>query len=292
MLTRQAARSAMPHVHVRDIDLHYRTYGSGAPALLIHGLGSSGADWAFQVPALSARRTLIVPDLRGSGASDKPPGPYRIADFAADLWALVDALGHATVDLVGFSLGGAVALEMALARPAAAQRLVLINSLPSYRVDDWRKWLEVHLHTALVRVLGLERTARLIAKRLFPHPHQAAMRARVGAVVGANPRAPYLATVRALAGWCALDRVGALACPTLMIAAEHDYTTLAEKRAVAALLGAELAVVRDSRHGTPFDAIQACNACLLAFLADEPLPDTLAVDTPETAPTEPPPGVL
>jgi pimeloyl-ACP methyl ester carboxylesterase len=59
---------------------------------------------------------------------------------------------------------------------------------------------------------------------------------------------------------------------TLLIAAEYDYTPLAEKRALAARLGAALVVVRDSRHGTPFDAITITNAALLAHLADRPLP--------------------
>lgn len=273
--------------------LHVRQFGRGEPVLLLHGLGSSGEDWAFQLPALAARHRLIVPDLPGAGRSAAPAGRYSIAGFAAALWQLLDRLGHERVHLVGFSLGGAVALEMALQRPEAAQRLVLINSLPSYRVDTLAKWLEVNLHTALVRTLGLPRTARMVARRLFPEPHRGAMRERVVTVLGANPVAPYLASARALAGWCALARLDRLRAPTLMLAAELDYTPLAEKQAHAVLMNAQLAVVRGSRHGTPFDAITATNACLLAFLAGEALPpaSTLRIDPPElsprVAPTEP-----
>jgi 3-oxoadipate enol-lactonase len=272
--------------------LHVRQYGTGEPVLLLHGLGSSGEDWAFQLPALAARHRLIVPDLPGAGRSARPPGPYRIEAFAAALWRLLDQLGHERVHLVGFSLGGAVALEMALQRPHATQRLVLINSLPSYRVDSFAKWLELNLHLALVRTLGLPRTARMIAARLFPEPHRAAMRARVVSVLGANPIGPYLATARALAGWCALDRIHALRAPTLMLAAEHDYTPLAEKQSHAERLGALLAVVRGSRHGTPFDAIAATNACLLAFLAGDALPSVaiLQADPPDRSPTTAPPA--
>jgi 3-oxoadipate enol-lactonase len=271
--------------------LHVREYGRGEPVLLLHGLGSSGDDWAFQLPALAARHRLIVPDLPGAGRSPKPLGRYSIAGFATTLWQLLDQLGHERAHLVGFSLGGAVALEMALQRPEAAHRLVLINSLPSYRVDTAAKWLEVNLHTALVRTLGLPRTARMIARRLFPEPHRGAMRERVVSVLGANPVAPYLASARALAGWCALDRLAQLRAPTLMLAAEHDYTPLAEKQSLAARMQAELAVIRGSRHGTPFDAIAATNACLLAFLAGAALPEAnrLCIDPPELAPTEPPP---
>jgi 3-oxoadipate enol-lactonase len=176
----------------------------------------------------------------------------------------------------------------------AVDRLVLINSLPTYRVDHWRKWMELNLQVGMVRLLGLPRVARMVAGRLFPLPHQAPMRARVADVVGSPAgRASYLATARALATWCAAERIGALRPPTLLIAGEHDYTPLAEKQAWAARMGAEIAVVRGSRHGTPFDAVAAANALLRAFLSGEPLPaaDALQVDSAGTAPTAPPEGV-
>lgn len=256
----------MPSFQRDGIALHYRLHGAGPPLLLIHGLGSSGDDWAFQLEALGAARTLILPDLRGSGLSDKPRGPYAIATFAADLWALLDALAIGSCDLLGFSLGGAVALEMALTQPARVRRLITCNSLPSYRIDHWRKWLEARLQVALVRVLGLRRTARIIARRMFPHPGQASMAQRVIDVVGANPRHAYLASLHALIGWCALDRLPVLRAPMLMISAEHDYTPLDEKRRYAARLGAQWVVIEGSRHGTPFDASDAFNRAVLDFL--------------------------
>jgi 3-oxoadipate enol-lactonase len=283
----------LPHLSINGIDLHYSRRGSGAPLLLIHGLGSSGEDWAFQIPALSPHFDLILPDLRGSGRSGKPAGKYSIAQFADDLWSLLDKLECAKVHIVGFSLGGAVAMEMALMRPQAVLRMVLINSLPSYRVDHWRKWMEARAQMLMVRTLGPRRAAKLIARRLFPRPHQEPMRERVIEVVGNNPRKPYLATIAALTGWCALDRVQHLACPILMLAAEFDYTSLAEKRAYAQRLGATLAVIRDSRHGTPYDSIIACNACVLAFLRGEALPEEsmLRADTAELVPVRAP-GLL
>jgi pimeloyl-ACP methyl ester carboxylesterase len=272
----------------------WREFGAGPPVMLVHGLGSSGADWAFQIPPLAATRRVIVPDLRGSGRHAGQRGPFSIAMFADDLWAVADALSIAQLDLVGFSLGGAVALEMALARPGRVARLATINSLPSYRVDHWRKWLEVHVQAAMVRTLGLPRVARMVSKRLFPHPHQAPMRERVVAVLGANPVRAYLDTANALAGWCAGERIGDLRARTLLIAAEHDYTPLEEKRHWAQRMHAAFAVVRGSRHGTPFDAIAATNALLTAFLADAPLPadESLAIDPPERMPGAPPPGIL
>jgi pimeloyl-ACP methyl ester carboxylesterase len=262
----------MPFLQVGKRRVHYLERGRGEPVVLIHGLGSSGADWALQMPPLEASFRLLVPDLPGCGHSPKPDHPYSVATWAESVWQLLDVLEVAQPNLVGFSLGGAVALEMALQRPGAVPRLGLINSLATYRVDHWTKWCKARIDAAFVRVLGIEKTAALIAGRLFPHPAQAAMRARAAAVIGAVPAKTYLDMAHALERWSAVDRLGHLTSRTLLIAAEYDYTPLAEKRALAARLGAAFVVVRDSRHGTPFDAIAITNETLHAHLTDRPLP--------------------
>jgi pimeloyl-ACP methyl ester carboxylesterase len=246
--------------------------GQGEPLLFIHGLGGSGADWAFQVAALEKRFQVIVPDLPGCGRSLPPRDEYTIEGFATALWSLLDHLGIPRINIIGFSMGGAVALEMAARRPSQVPRLGLINSLASYRPDDWHKWLEVHVTEMLVRLLGMRRAAWLLALRLFPEPWQGAMRRHAAAVVGAVPVSSYLGMGLALARWAMLDRLGRLRSRTLLIAAEHDFTPLAEKRELAARLKADIVVVRGSRHGTPFDSVEATNASLLALLTDQPLP--------------------
>jgi len=277
-----------------DLSLHYLTRGQGGPLLLIHGLGSSGADWAFQAPALEDRFRLIVPDLPGSGHSTATPGDLSIEGFACDLWALLDSLGSAHPNIVGFSLGGAVALEMALQRPEAVPRLVLINSLASYRIDHWRKWAEARVQSTLVRLIGMRRAARIVARRIFPEPAQRSMRERAADVVGSVRKGPYLASAQALERWCARERLDRLCARTLVIAAEYDYTPLPEKRAYAERIGAEFVVVHGSRHGTPFDSIAATNGHLRRFLTDEvpevPVPSRR--DPPEAVPAAAPVGGL
>jgi len=265
--------------------IHYLVRGGGEPLLLIHGLGSSGADWAFQVAALEKRFQVVVPDLPGSGHSAPPCDEYSIDGFAATLWALLDHLGVSQINIVGFSLGGAVALEMAALRPGSVPRLGLINSLATYRPDHWRKWLETYVTAALVRLLGMRRTAWLLALRLFPEPSQRAMRQHAAAVLGAVPVSAYLGMGFALARWAIVDRLDRLTSRTLLIAAERDFTPLAEKHALAAALKADIVVVRGSRHGTPFDAVEATNASLLALLTDQALPPSArwVRDTPASA---------
>jgi 3-oxoadipate enol-lactonase len=262
----------MPFLRDDELSIHYLQRGHGEPLLLIHGLGGSGADWAFQVAALEHRFRVIVPDLPGSGHSSPPRSEYTIAGFASALWKLMDHLKIVRPNIVGFSLGGAVALEMATLRPACVPKLALINSLATYQPRDLRKWLETYVAATLVRLVGMPRAACLMAARLFPEPWQRAMREHAARVMGSVPANSYLGTGLALARWAILDRLDRLKSRVLLIAAENDFTPLAEKRDLAQKLNAELVVVRGSRHGTPFDSVEATNASLLALLTDEPLP--------------------
>jgi 3-oxoadipate enol-lactonase len=252
--------------------ISYRVRGRGEPLLLIHGLGSSGADWEAQVRALERRFRVIIPDLPGTGFSTPLPPGFSIADIAATLWMFLDQLGVARTNIAGFSLGGAVGLEMALQRPQAVARLGLINSLITYRIDHWRKWLEARLPPILIRLLGIKRAARFAAARLFPESWQKPLRERCMEVMSRVPAECYIGMARALEHWSAVDRLSNLKARTLLIAAEHDFTPLVEKVAMAKLLGAQIAIVRGSRHGTPFDAMAATNSCLLALFTDQPLP--------------------
>src|ERR1035438_6451841 len=206
--------------------LHYRLSGYGEPVLLIHGLGCSGADWGLQVTALKQRCRVIVPDLPGCGSSAAPLGGYSIAGFASTLWALLDHLDVANVNIVGFSMGGAVGLEMALQRPNQVPRLALINTLATYQ-DDWRKWTYARTSAALIRLLGMRRAGRIFAAGLFPEPWQRTLRDRASEVVASVPKNSYLGMSDALEQWTAIDRLNRVKSRVLMIAAEHDHTPLA-----------------------------------------------------------------
>src|ERR1700691_5136284 len=117
------------------------------------------------------------------------------------LWSLLDHLHVARVSVVGFSLGGAVALEMALQRPGSVPRLALINSLATYRIDHWRKWLEARVPPVLGGMFGIQRVAGLIARRLFPRRWQLPLRQRATAVLSTVWAGCYAAMALALEAW-------------------------------------------------------------------------------------------
>jgi len=259
----------MPRFERDGFAMNYEVEGSGPPLLLVHGLGSSARDWEAQLPDFSERFTCITPDVRGFGQSDKPAGPYSVVQWADDLHALLDHLGHDELDVVGYSMGGAITFQMAVDQPKRFRRMVILNSLPSFEIDHWKKHLELWTRLLVVRFLSMDRMARILAQRLFPEPDQGALRDTMVERYGVNETGAYLSAVRALAGWTVADRLDGLKMPTLVVAAEEDYTPMESKIAfVAEMADARLERVANSRHGTPFDQPGIFNQLVLDFLKD------------------------
>ena len=104
--------------------------GAGAPLVLVHGLGYARWGWEPIVDALAGRFELILLDNRGIGASEAPPGPYTVAEMASDVAQVMDDAGLARAHLLGTSLGGMIAQELAAQSPARIDRLVLACTTP------------------------------------------------------------------------------------------------------------------------------------------------------------------
>ena len=107
----------MTKMQLDDIEIYYQVEGQGAPLLFLHGLGSSSAGWQYQRESFSKDYQVILVDVRGHGRSDKPPGPYSIAMFAADTTQLLDRLDIPAVHIVGLSLGAMIGFQMAVDQP-------------------------------------------------------------------------------------------------------------------------------------------------------------------------------
>ena len=112
------------------IPLHYVEHGvdGAGPIVLIHGFPLTGAMWDDQLPGLADSYHLIVPDLRGHGATEAPPGPYSMQQMADDVLALLDGLGVERAAVVGLSMGGYVAIQMVTQAPERVSALVLADT--------------------------------------------------------------------------------------------------------------------------------------------------------------------
>ena len=123
----------MAHMSTCSISLHgnrvsYRCGGEGPLLVLIHGITSSSASWEAVLPELAEHFTILAPDLLGHGQSDKPAGDYSLGSHACLVRDLMLTLGHERATVVGHSLGGGVAMQVAYQFPELVGRLVLVAS--------------------------------------------------------------------------------------------------------------------------------------------------------------------
>ncbi|MEF2552936.1 alpha/beta fold hydrolase [Aurantimonas sp. A2-1-M11] len=249
--------------------------GGGVPLLLLHGAVQTRAVWAGQMAALAARHRVIVPDLRGHGATPLGHERLTIERMAQDCLVLLDRLGIDRVAVCGVSLGGMVALEMAARAPETVTALVLSNTPRSLsgsrrvrrlidRLDPQRL-----LHPAF-RILGQARTARiglaLAATLVGPFwVGRAARRHFIAGFATMSPEA-IVATYRALVESrpLDLDRIG---CPCLVVDTLHDATTIREQAAdIVAEAPNARSVVLEGGHVANLDNPAVFNRVLADFI--------------------------
>lgn len=261
----------MPELQTADGCLHYSVYPAvfpgGAPVVLLHGLGSCGDDWPLQVQALNDRRSVLTVDLPGHGRSTAPRGRAHIAGFAQAVLRLLEARGEPPLHLVGLSLGGAVALQIAADAPARVLSLTVVNTFARFRPAGHG------LGRGLTRVwlllfAPMQRLGEWVAEGLFPREDQDGLRRLAAERLAANRRRSYLQAVGAILRFDLRERLGEITCPTLIVAGERDATVPFSSKAEirAGIRRARLEVVRDSGHATPLDAPQAFNELLRGFL--------------------------
>src|SRR5437016_3957786 len=116
------------YAEVNGINLYYETHGAGRPLILLHGGLGSGEMFGPVLPLLAERHQVVVADLQGHGRTADIDRPLDVRLMAGDIAALIDHLGLAQPDVVGYSLGGGVALQTAAKYPAKVRRLVMVSA--------------------------------------------------------------------------------------------------------------------------------------------------------------------
>lgn len=255
----------MPSITVGDLALHYTDVGAGDPVVLLHGQGGRGDVWDLQVAALAPDHRVVCPDLRGHGDTTVTPRPYTMAQLAADVAAMIRGLGLGPCAVLGHSLGGMVALQLALDAPALVRRLGVVNSTA---FGDGSRVRSFAVRT-FIRLRGMPGFARANTRLHLPEPEQEPLRRRLLATMGSCPAAGYVASQDAVDRFDVRARLPEIACPVLVVHSEQDLIPIADKRTIAdEVQRGRLVTIERSRHLVLWDQPAALNAALRAFLAE------------------------
>jgi pimeloyl-ACP methyl ester carboxylesterase len=260
----------MPTLKLNNAELFYEEAGAGEPVLLLHGLGSSTLDWAPQIDALKGSYRVIAFDSRGSGRSrdlKNPGGPFSVAQFAADAASVLDSLGASPAHVIGLSMGGMTAFQLACDSPRSVRTLTIVNSGPELVPRTPVELKGIRMRRFISRWFGPKGMGKMLSKRLFPMPEHEEKRKLFRQRMAANDKRAYIASQEALIGWSVLERIGGIDAPTLVVASDQDYAPVSAKEAWARRMkNASVTVVTDSRHALPIEAPEKVNPLLLEFL--------------------------
>ena len=236
------------------------------PVLFHHGIGASAGIWSGWEPALADAYRLVRFDMRGYGRSTIPPDDFAwsLDLLVDDMFAVADAAGLERFHLVGESIGGTVLLAAALARPNRIASLTVSNGAhlgaSIQRVEAWRRQLAEG---------GVRQWSEIFMRDRF---HDGALSDERRAWFGAQQElwtpASILNALGVLVGTDLTDRLGAIACPTLLLHPDGSpfipVPVMAELHRL--LPNARLNVIGHARHGLPFSHDARCAALLREFL--------------------------
>lgn len=239
------------HVTVGKAKIWYGTYGDpkGAPVILLHGGLGNSEHWAHQVPALAKYRVIAI-DSRGQGRSTLGEGKLSYHGMAADVVAVMDALQLPKAAIVGWSDGGAIALDLAIHHPARVSKLFVFGTNYDAKGSKPNK-----RPTATFAAYN-QRCKADHARLKNPHDYASVMRALV----------PIWRTH----GGFTKDQLRKIAAPTLVSDGDHDeIVVLAQIREMATLIpNARLVVFEDTSHFALWQDPAAFNRALVDFLGE------------------------
>lgn len=263
----------MPRVRCGALKLFYEEAGSGPPLVLICGLGFWRWQWFKQGPFFSQFFRTITFDSRGVGDSDRPQEPYTTADLAADVAGLVEGLGLGPSHILGYSLGGTIAMELAARRPELVRSLVLVSTHSGgeqHIPADPEAHARLAPDPALDHRANMGRSMAVVAAPGYWDANPAEM-AQVLDVRLSKPT-PYWSfnlQLQAARAWPGIgQRLQDLAAPALIVHGDADQLVpVANASSLAALLpGAQVLLIPGAGHLPFIEAAPMFNRVVARFL--------------------------
>jgi pimeloyl-ACP methyl ester carboxylesterase len=254
-------------IAVNGIDFHITDQGQGRPALVfLHYWGGSSRTWAPVIAALPAAYRCVAPDLRGWGASGAPEeDAYALADFAADIAALIAALGLSDYVLVGHSMGGKIAQLLASRRPAGLAGLVLVATAPPTPLALPAEAIAAMQSAYASREsVGAAIDHMLTAKPLAPALREQVIEDSLRGAPGAKLAWPARTSREDIC-----DALASIDVPVLVVGGECDRVdslAVLQAELMPRLADAELRVLAGTGHLSPLESTAALAQCIGDFV--------------------------
>jgi pimeloyl-ACP methyl ester carboxylesterase len=231
------------------VNIKWESQGEGSPLLLIQGLGYGRWGWEPIMPGLAARHRVVVFDNRGIGESDKPEGPYTAAQMAGDALQVLDEAGIDRAHVLGASLGGMIAQELAVAAPERVDRLILCCTTPGGPTTVPMPEVTMRLFAEAPSLPPEVALRRFIENALGEGP-PAELVDELFARRVANPPDPAGWQAQAAAGMTFQGVDGEISAPTLIVAGTADNVVDYRNAEVLAarLAGARVELLEGAGH--------------------------------------------
>jgi 3-oxoadipate enol-lactonase len=265
---------SMPNMQINDVNVYYEVHGEGEPLLLIGGFSQDVLGWFSQIAAYSRFYKVIVYDHRGVGRTEAPDVPWSMEMMADDAAGLMAGLGIEKAHVIGWSLGGMIAQELALKYPARISSLVLVSTFASpyypglYVMEAGAKMLQEGISQETYFQFLL---LWINSEKFFEKPE------RVQKAIEMMMANPYPQSARAMFQLLdafrqqpfTRDRLGQITAPALVIAGKQDIlmpVKMSEEIA-AGINNARLVVLDGAAHGIVMENWREFNQVVLDFLA-------------------------
>lgn len=265
----------MPELTTADgVEIHYEVWGrqDRTPVLMIQGLGTDSRGWALQRVAFGRRHRCLALDNRGTGRSDKPPGPYDLERMASDAVAVLDAEGIDRAHVMGASMGGVIAQIIGVRHADRVRSLTL--ACTACRHHEWRRELLAEWAEAVceggMHALADDGLRWLVGPRV--QRRFGLWLNLVSRRILAMPSEPFVSQVRAILDMSddMRNELDGIEVPTLVVTGSQDaLTPVGDAEELAEHIpGSTLVIVSGAAHAVMAEAPNAYNDTVLRFLAD------------------------
>jgi 3-oxoadipate enol-lactonase len=258
---------------VGEIIMNFEIMGQGASTTLVSGMASDISSWSMQVPSFSLNFMTVCLDNRGTGKTDAPDHPYSIEMMAEDTAKLLDIIGIEGSNLVGFGMGGRIAVEMAIKHPMKVKSLVVCSTAP--KATPFEKDLLLLMKSSIKNGIGRIE----LAKNEVNWTHspcffedervaEAIARVRMFNMSGTTDQS-LMRQIEAVLDYDVESRLGQVKCPTLVIAGSRDRLIPPEfQRRMADAIPRASFLTLDAAHMVLTEAAKDFNINALGFLIE------------------------